>query len=139
MSSAMQVKVANPSTIVGVGPKLFHVSLLADGWDSPTLLLVAANDLNEAFVFAMDKHDDCEHSDFDDGRVGYEIGDFVAAEANSLTADELSDLAEAVQNLKQDTLDYCRHEEGKPELIERLELLKVKLSEFEKLAKARHH
>jgi hypothetical protein len=62
---------------IGVGTKLFHVSLLADGWTNPTFWMVAANDLDEAFDLAMREYADYDRADFDDGLDGYQIGEFV--------------------------------------------------------------
>lgn len=62
---------------IGKGAKLFHVSLLANGWDSATLWTVAADDLDAAYDFAMSEYPDLDRSDFDNGRDGYEIGTYV--------------------------------------------------------------
>ncbi|MHC5209043.1 hypothetical protein [Pseudomonas chlororaphis] len=73
----MTVKQINLTTpFIGEGPKLFHVDLLAADWEGPTMWLVAANDLDAAFEFAMAEHSDYDRAAFDDGRDGYEIGEF---------------------------------------------------------------
>lgn len=68
------IKLSN--SYVGVGPKLFHVSLLADGWTNPCFWMVAAKDMDEAFDTAMKEYADYDRADFDDGRDGYQIGEF---------------------------------------------------------------
>ena len=73
----MSLLISLSAATIGKGAKLFHVSLLANGWDSATLWTVAADDLDAAFDFAMSEYPDLDRADFDDGRDGYEIGAYV--------------------------------------------------------------
>ncbi|RMN37425.1 hypothetical protein ALQ64_01919 [Pseudomonas cannabina] len=73
----MAVKTVKLTTsFIGLGAKLFHVSLLADGWETPTMWLVAASDMDAAFDLAMQQHAEHDRAEFDESRDGYQIGEF---------------------------------------------------------------
>ncbi|MBA1280271.1 hypothetical protein [Stutzerimonas stutzeri] len=64
--------------LIGEGPKLFHVNLLADSWEEPTMWLVAASNLDDAFDTAMAQYANIDRGEFRDGCDGYEIGEFAS-------------------------------------------------------------
>lgn len=51
-----------------------------------------------------------------------------AVQANSLSADDLADIDDALANLIQDKRDYCPHEDGTAEHVARLEALRQRLT-----------
>jgi hypothetical protein len=65
------------SNRIGCGAFLFHVDLLAAGWESPCQYLVAADSLELAYEFAIAENSEYSRKEFDNGCSGYEIGKIV--------------------------------------------------------------